>query len=84
MVDNLVSNAKKYADRSEPIRMCAQYRDGYLSVEVSNRIAQSGPRVESTKIGLRTCEKILASLGGVFITKAEDGVFTASFSLPAE
>ena len=84
VVDNLVSNAKKYADRSEPIRMSAQYGDGRVSIAVSNWIARSGPRVESTKIGLRTCEKIMASLGGDFKAEAADGIFSATFSLPAE
>ena len=55
-----------------------------LSVRVSNAIAAGVSRVESTKIGLRTCEKIMQAMGGSFETKIEDERFTAVFSLNAE
>lgn len=84
VVDNLVSNAKKYADRSEPIRLISAHSGDQLAVQMSNRIALNGPRVESTKIGLRTCEKIMASLGGDFKTEADASRFTAMFSLPTK
>ena len=82
VVDNLVSNAKKYADREAPIRLISALEDGKLTVRMENRIAVKGPQVESTKIGLRTCEKILSSLGGEFHAKADSNSFIASFSLP--
>ena len=82
VVDNLVSNAKKYADHAEPVKLSSFRSDEKLTVQMTNLIARSGPQVESTKIGLRTCEKIISSLGGQFETKIGDGRFQVSFSLP--
>ena len=82
VVDNLVSNAKKYADRAEPIVLLSELRDGALTVCVSNRVAQGSPRVESTKIGLRTCEKIMDAMHGRFETRRENDHFAAEFTLP--
>ena len=84
VMDNLVSNAKKYADRSVPVVFRSEHSGGVLSVRVSNAIAAGVSRVESTKIGLRTCEKIMQAMGGSFETKIEDERFTAVFSLNAE
>ena len=84
VMDNLVSNAKKYADRSVPVVFRSELSGGVLSVRVSNAIAAGVSRVESTKIGLRTCEKIMQAMGGSFETKIEDERFTAVFSLNAE
>ena len=84
VVDNLISNAKKYADRGQTLLIVSELKDGKLSVSMSNAVAKDGPRVESTKIGLRTCEKILDAMGGSFTTHLENERFTAEFVLPAE
>jgi hypothetical protein len=39
-------------------------------------------RVESTKIGLRTCEKIMSAMGGSFEIARDDDHFSATFILP--
>ncbi len=82
VVDNLVSNAKKYADRGQPLLLSADRRGDTLAVTMSNGIARGTPRVESTKIGLRTCEKIMSALGGSFRAGSEGDIFTAEFDLP--
>lgn len=84
VMDNLVSNAKKYADRSSPVVFLSELKDGKLSLCVSNTIAHKVSRVESTKIGLRTCEKIMQSMGGSFSTTADELHFMAELTLPAE
>ena len=84
VVDNLVSNVKKYADRAAPIRLSSVLEGKRLTVRLENRIAEKRPQVESTKIGLRTCDKILSSLGGEFHTEADGGRFAAFFTLPTD
>ena len=84
VTDNLVSNAKKYADRAQPVVFLSEKADGQLRVTVSNHIAPQAPRVESTKIGLRTCEKILEALGGAFSVRNDGEHFAAEFVLPTE
>ena len=73
---------KKYADRTKPVLLCSELRDGELSVSVTNTVLASLPRVESTKIGLRTCEKILDAMGGRFTITRDDEQFSAAFILP--
>ena len=48
----------------------------------ANRVARSLDRVESTKIGLRTCEKILEAMGGRFEVQKDEEHFAASLTLP--
>ena len=83
VLDNLVSNAKKYAEKSEPLLIVSELSEGKLSVTVSNTVAKAAPRVESTKIGLRTCEKIMSAMHGRFETRREGDHFAAEFTLPA-
>ncbi len=82
VLDNLVSNIKKYADRSQPVVLLSELRDGKLSVCVSNCVREDPERVESTKIGLRTCEKIMQAMDGDFEIRRDDRHFAASFRLP--
>ena len=83
VMDNLVTNAKKYADKNSPIVFLSELSEGQLSLCVSNVIAKNVSRVESTKIGLRTCTKIMQAMGGSFVSQIEDDHYSATFSLPA-
>ena len=49
---------------------------------MSNAVAKSMDRVESTKIGLRTCEKIMSAMNGSFSFELNGASFSASFKLP--
>lgn len=83
VLDNLVSNIKKYADRACPVIVLTELKDGMLTVCFSNTVSRTGSRAESTRIGLRTCEKILSLMGGRFLTRRDETHFAAEFSLPA-
>ena len=82
VIDNLVSNIKKYADRERPVVMLTERKDKKVSVTVSNSVSSRRSTTESTKIGLRTCEKIMQALGGSFSTIHEEEHFAAEFTLP--
>ena len=84
VLDNLQSNIRKYADPDKPVEAVSTLGDGRLTLRVSNAAAELRTRKDSTRIGLRTCEKIMTALGGSF-TAANDGeTFTAELTLPAE
>ena len=83
VVDNLISNIKKYADKGKPVVFLSELKNGELSVCVSNSIPETQPKVESTRIGIKTCEKIMQHMGGRFTTVRDDGHFAAEFVLPA-
>ena len=84
VMDNLVSNAKKYADRAFPVVFISALARGSLSICVSNTINKNVTRVESTRIGLRTCQKIMQAMGGCFETSSDEDRYAVSLSLPAE
>ena len=84
VLDNLVSNIKKYADAGSPVEVVSTYGDGRLTLRVSNAVAPLYARKESTKIGLRTCDKILSALNGAFTVQNDGERFTALLTLPAE
>ncbi len=84
VIDNLVSNLKKYADRDQPVAIRTEESGGMIRVSFSNAVAKDGAKMESTKIGLRTCEKILPALGGNFTVHSDADRFVAEFTLPAE
>ncbi len=81
VIDNLVSNIKKYADREAPVIFHTELRERDVAVSVSNRYSEKGDRTESTRIGLRTCGKIMEALNGSFTVTREEGRFTAEFVL---
>ncbi len=83
VMDNLISNIKKYADPAQPVVALSELKDGELSLCLSNAVSADLARRDSTKIGLRTCEKILQAMGGSFRTVSEDGHFAAELTLPA-
>ena len=82
VLDNLVSNIKKYADREMPVVFLTEKKDDAVTVTVSNGVSGRRSGTESTKIGLRTCEKILSALGGEFSTARDETHFAAEFTLP--
>ncbi len=82
VLDNLVSNLKKYADKSQPVVFLTQLQNGVLSVCLSNTVRRDLNLVESTKIGLRTCEKIMQAMDGSFLVEKDEDHFAATFSMP--
>ena len=84
IVDNMVSNIKKYADKAMPVMFISEYAGGKLSLCASNNVAKPMDRVESTKIGLRTCTKIAEHMGGSFLTHSDGKHFCAELILPAQ
>lgn len=84
VVDNLVSNLMKYGDRAKQVMMISELKDKYLSLCISNSITRDLDRVESTKIGLRTCKRIMEQMHGDFNIENDGEHFSAELRLPAE
>lgn len=84
VLDNLFDNIRKYADPAKPVAVAAIVEDGALHICLSNSVSQGSGRIESNKIGLRTCAKIMTQMGGGFSRYTESGKFTAEVILPIE
>jgi signal transduction histidine kinase len=80
--DNLFSNVRKYADPAYPVTISQRIDRDELIVTISNHINQTGNRVESNRIGLQTCSKLVAAMGGEFSQTRTKDTFTVEVLLP--
>jgi signal transduction histidine kinase len=56
--DNLFSNVRKYADPEHPIYIDTLHSGGRLTLEMRNRVKADTSSAESSKIGLKTCQRL--------------------------
>ena len=82
--DNLFSNVSKYADREKPVAVTKRTEGGMLHITITNAIPREQIRVESNRIGLQTCQKLVATMGGQFRKTQTADSFTAELSLPLQ
>ena len=84
LFDNLFSNLTKYADKSSPIRISVTHDpdDKFIIVRMMNGVLTESRKVESNKIGLKTCDKICSDMGGEFTYSDEGQIFTVKLTLP--
>ena len=80
---NVFSNIMKYADKNEAVIISAELQEDDIHLEISNRIPQERKKVESTRIGLKTCQKICSDLGGSFSYEETEDVFVVRIDLPS-
>ena len=79
---NLFSNLQKYADPQKEVLIQVSADQCLLYIRITNTILAGASRVESNKIGLKTCEKLLGSMGGSFRQRRTTDTFTAEVALP--
>ena len=82
MLDNLFDNIRKYADPTKPVAIAVLQEEKTLHICLSNSVNTASTRIESNKIGLRTCAKIMSQMAGGFTRYTENGKFTAEVILP--
>ena len=80
--DNLFSNVRKYADPAYPVTVSQHIDQDELIVTISNRINPQQARVESNRIGLQTCHKLVAAMGGEFNQTRTKETFSVEVLLP--
>ena len=81
IVDNLLSNVRKYADKEKPIEITVNYGEDKMEITVSNSVARDTEKVESTGIGLKTCSKIAELISCEFSTANDGERFVAKIGL---
>ena len=77
---NIFSNIEKYADKSSPIEISAEYKDECLIYTVQNSINQDAGKKESTGIGLLSCKKIAKQIGCSFETIDKGDTFNVKLA----
>ena len=84
IVDNLFSNMRKYAEPTSPIHFYLTEDDAWVNVRIENKIREDTEDVESTGIGLKTCERIAKNIGMRFRTGKEEDTFVVCVSFPKQ
>lgn len=80
VIDNLVSNIYKYADKDGMITLNVTRIGTSLEIEITNKVIKDKSGAESNGIGLKTCRKLCEALGILFRCGSEvcgaDEIFT--------
>lgn len=84
VIDNLLSNLKKYGDLEEPLEITAFEKHHTLYIRIRNHIKPMNSLKESTQIGLRTCQKIMTEHKGSFRWFREEDYFTVELCFPVQ
>jgi signal transduction histidine kinase len=80
--DNLFSNIRKYADLEKPVVATVTKNGEKLNVKLINYIRNVDNPIESSKIGLRTCERLCKSLDIEFSYSEKKDKFTVELLIP--
>ena len=80
--DNLFSNIMKYANPDFNIEIKANVINGKIKLILQNHITEEAKKVESTKIGVKTCKKIIEDTGGSFHAMEEEKIYTTEILIP--
>ncbi len=67
--DNIYSNILKYADKKHPVKIAFENDDYNVRVVVTNRIDKKAIKVASTKIGLKSCRRLMTRMNGTLKTQ---------------
>lgn len=75
LFNNLFSNVAKYANPNGPVNVIGKIKGNDLIISISNDIRNDSVLVESTNIGLKTCQKIVEQMNGTFETQKDQSHF---------
>ena len=84
VMDNLLSNLKKYGDPAYPLQIQIDEHQDMLHILLKNHVLEQKNQIESTQIGLKTCRRIIENHGGTFEwrTDMQENTFTIEMELP--
>lgn len=74
--NNLISNLKKYADKSEAIRLDLFYSGERAGIRIRNKILASGREGKGSGIGVQNITLMIEQMGGSAEADMEDGHYT--------
>lgn len=84
LFDNLFSNVRKYADISGNTIVAGSIESSSLIISILNDIRKDSAILESTNIGLKTCQKIVEQMNGTFEIKKNSSHFEVRVIFPVK
>ena len=76
LFDNIFTNIRKYSDYSKPVDITYHTTESKVELVISNHISKSRNEAESTRIGIKTCEKIAQEMNIEFSANEKKGRYT--------
>ena len=64
IVNNMLSNLNKYADKKKIVLLSSACRGGYFGISVENAVKPVKPVVQGTRIGVENIENMMKSMNG--------------------
>lgn len=80
--DNIFSNLKKYADKSEDIQISIKADEHCCLIQFDNKIYEQREKIASTKIGLENVRKLMEQQLGELILHENDQRFSLTLKFP--
>lgn len=82
IIDNLVSNIKKYADPNAPVKLSAEYSTSYASITIKNKSAQPNQYVHGTGIGVKNIHNMMSQMNGDCYIRIEPDCYSITLEFP--
>lgn len=82
VMDNLLSNIRKYADKSKKIVIHVDEKEGEFILSFRNMVLHAEPLGGSSGVGLKTCEKIMRAMNGSMRVEKTKNVYGIFLILP--
>lgn len=82
ILDNVTSNIEKYADRSEPVKICSVEEGSMAGFFFENKIRNLEEKPESTGIGIQNIKNMMQKMGGKCIVEEKEGYFRLILLFP--
>ncbi len=82
LFDNIFTNIRKYSDYDVPVDISDEVSGEYVILTIRNHISKNRNESESTKIGIKTCEKIAQKMNIKFHTEETKDVYTVVIEFP--
>jgi two-component sensor histidine kinase len=82
ILDNMVSNIIKYAEKSQSISITIGVKQSMLTIALLNGIKMDVDGVTSTKLGLNVSKQLLVECGGKFLVKNKMGYYQVIMEIP--
>ncbi len=82
IMDNLVSNIKKYADPRAPVKLSSEYSPSSIRISIQNKAARPGQDVCGTGIGVKNIRLMMEQMGGSCSVRAKSGNYRITLCFP--
>lgn len=82
IVNNIVSNLRKYADRQYPVYMKILYGADTVEIELGNHIRKPNTYVENTGIGVTNIKMMMKQMHGKAIVEMSDSTYVIRLRFP--